>query len=141
MTLMPTRIGYLSNQKPDASMIRIFIIDDQSSFRKHMRSLVAFLGMTVAGEAGSIREALAKLPAANPDLAVVDVDMPGINGIDGTILIKKACPQLRVILVSIYSDQSSLYEKAARSVGAEAFVSKDRLDTAVIKGWDTPRTM
>ncbi len=120
------------------SMTRVLIIDDQPAFRKQLCSVLTFTGLVVAGEAESVREALRLLPVISPDLAIVDVDLPGINGIEGTLLLKKASPKLRVILVSAYSDQSALFKQAAASVGAEKFISKDHLDPEVIKGWIVP---
>jgi CheY-like chemotaxis protein len=122
----------------DPSMTRILILDDQPEFRKQLSSVITFSGLVVAGEAGSVPEALELLPTISPDLAIVDIDLPGLNGIDGTLLLKKASPQLRVILVSASSDQSALFMKAAARVGAECFISKDHLDPEVIKSWGRP---
>ena len=118
------------------SMTRILILDDQPEFRKQLSSVITFSGLVVAGEAGSVPEALELLPAISADLAIVDIGLPGINGIEGTLLLKKVYPKLRVILVSAYSDQSTLFMQAAARVGAECFISKDRLDLDVIKGWE-----
>jgi DNA-binding NarL/FixJ family response regulator len=117
-------------------MTRVLILDDQPEFRKQLSSVITFSGLVVVGEAGSVPEALELLAALAPDLAIVDINLPGINGIEGTLLLKKASPGLRVILVSAYSDQSALYLQAAARVGAECFISKDRLDPEVIKDWD-----
>ena len=128
------RVDRILNQ----SMTRILILDDQPEFRKQLRSVITFSGLVVVGEAGSVPEALELLPILSPDLAIVDIDLPGVNGINGTRLLKRACPKLRVILVSAYSDQSALFMKAAARVGAECFISKDRLDPEVIKSWERP---
>ena len=117
-------------------MTRILIIDDQPTFRKQLRTVINFTGLVVAGEAGSVEEALDLLPDIAAAMAIVDIDMPGTNGIDGTLLLKQASPRLRVILVSAYSDQSTLFMQAAARVGAECFISKDHLDLDVIKGWE-----
>ena len=117
-------------------MTRILILDDQPEFRKQLSSVITYCGLVVAGEAGSVPEALELLPTISVDLAIVDINLPGLNGIEGTPLLKKACPKLRVILVSAYSDQSTLLMQAAARVGAECFISKDRLDPEVIKGWE-----
>ena len=117
-------------------MNRILIIDDQPAFRKQLRTALSYSGLVVAGEAGSVEEALALLPGLAVDLTVMDIDLPGTNGIDGTLLLKQVCPTLRVILVSAYSDQSTLFMQAAARVGAECFISKDRLDVEVFKAWE-----
>jgi CheY-like chemotaxis protein len=117
-------------------MTRVLILDDQPGFRKQLSSLITFSGLEVAGEAGSVPEALELLPSIGADLAIVDIDLPGLNGIEGTPLLKKAAPGLRVILVSAYADQSALFMEAAVRVGAECFISKDRLDPDVIMSWN-----
>ncbi len=119
-------------------MTRVLIVDDQPVFRKQLRSVLALSGLEVVGEAGSVDEALKLLPEISPDLAIVDVEMPGINGIEGTPLLKKACPELRVILVSAYANHLELFTQAAVRVGAECFVSKDRIDAEVIRSWEIP---
>ena len=126
------------DKKSSQPMTRVLIVDDQPVFRKQLRSVLAFSGLEVVGEAGSIREALDLLPGICPDLAIVDVEMPGINGIDGTPLLKKAAPRLRVILVSAYANHMELFTQAAARVGAECFISKDHLDPEMVKGWERP---
>ncbi len=118
-------------------MTRVMIVDDQPEFRKQLRSVLAFSGLEVVGEAGTVGEAVNLLPEISADLAIVDVEMPGINGIEGTPLLKKASPMLRVILVSAFANHLELFTQAAARVGAECFISKDRLDPEVIKGWGT----
>ncbi len=117
-------------------MTRVLIVDDQPAFRQQLTSVLFYAGLIVAGEASSIKEALEILPDLSVDLAIVDVEMPVINGVEGTRLLKEAAPQLRVILVSIVSDPSSMLDQAAANVGAEAFIPKDCLSLEVIKGWD-----
>ncbi len=125
-------VGIIASQP----MTHVLIVDDQPAFRKQLRSVLAFSGLEVVGEAGSVDEALRLLPGISADLAIVDVEMPGINGIEGTPLLKKASPRLRVILVSAYANHMELFSKAAARVGAEYFISKDCLDPEVIKSWE-----
>lgn len=126
-----------SNHESSApSMTRILILDNLPEFRRQLHSVIAFSGLVVAGEAGSVPEALELLPAISPDLAIVDINLPGINGIEGTLLLKHAMPSLRVILISAYADQSSLLKQAAARVGAECFLSKDQLTPEVIQSWE-----
>ena len=116
-------------------MTRVLIVDDQPSFRRSLRQLMDFAGLEVVGEAGDIPTAEALLPECQPDLAVVDILLPGINGLDGTLRLKAISPRLRVILVSAYSDQASLFQASAHSIGAETFISKDDLDLKTLLGW------
>ena len=81
-------------------MPRVLIVDDQPAFRRHLRRLLTYAGLTVVGEAGDIPEAEAQVQALQPDLAVVDVMLSGVNGLEGTPRLKAVLPTLRLILVS-----------------------------------------
>ena len=116
-------------------MTRVLIVDDQPSFRRRLRQLMTYAGLEVVGETGDIPTAEALLPECQPDLAVVDILLPGINGLEGTLRLKAISPGLRVILVSAYSDQASVFQASARSIGAEAFIPKDNLDLQTFQGW------
>ncbi len=116
-------------------MTRVLIVDDQASFRHHLRRLLTLAGLTVVGEAGDIPEAESLVQALRPDLAVVDVVLPGVNGLEGTRRLKVLAPHLRVILVSAYCDQADAFRTAAEASGAETFVSKDDLELEVVERW------
>lgn len=116
-------------------MTRVLIVDDQPAFRRHLRRLLTCAGLIVVGEAGDIPEAEAQVHTLQPDLAVVDVRLPGANGIEGTPRLKVLAPDLRVILISAYHDQAKVFRTAAEEVGAEAFVPKDDLDLDVVRAW------
>jgi DNA-binding NarL/FixJ family response regulator len=117
------------------AMIRVLIVDDQPAFRRQLHSLLDHAGLLVVGEANDIPEAQVQVQALHPDLAVVDVMMPGINGLEGVPRLKALAPELRLILVSAYRDRADILHSAARSVGAEAFFPKDDLDEEVVQAW------
>ncbi len=119
-------------------MTRVLIVDDQPAFRRQLRRLLAYAGLTVVGEAGDIPEAEAQVRALQPDLAVVDVMLPGVNGLEGTPRLKALAPALRVFLVSAYRDRAELFRTAAQEAGAEAFIAKDDLDMNVVSAWRRP---
>jgi DNA-binding NarL/FixJ family response regulator len=116
-------------------MTRVLIVDDQPAFRRHLRRLLERAGLAVVGEAGDIVEAVMLMPTLQPDLAVVDVVLPGINGIEGTSHLRAQTPSLRVILISAQRDRAQLFQKAAAEAGAEAFIPKDDLDLSVVQAW------
>jgi CheY-like chemotaxis protein len=66
---------------------------------------------------------------------VVDIMLPGINGLEGTRRLKRILPGLRVFLVSAYADQASVYTASAQEVGAEAFLAKDEIDLKTVQAW------
>jgi two-component system, NarL family, nitrate/nitrite response regulator NarL len=116
-------------------MTRILIVDDQIAFRRRLGQLLVYAGLEVVGEAGSIDEAQPIAAQQQPDLAVVDVMLPGMNGIDGVPMLKAAAPKMRVILLSAYDDRTHLFRQAALEAGAEAFLSKDELNFDRVAGW------
>jgi two-component system chemotaxis response regulator CheY len=118
-------------------MIRILIVDDQPAFRRQLRALLTRAGFDVVGEAQDIAEAEKQVRDTRPDLAVVDVMLPEINGLEGTPRLKTIAPGLRVILVSAYRDRADIFRSAAKEVGAEAFFAKEDLDLEVVRTWNT----
>ncbi|MBC7249610.1 MAG: response regulator transcription factor [Anaerolineae bacterium] len=116
-------------------MTRVLLVDDQPAFRRQLRLLLTVAGLTVVGEAGDIAEAEVLVQALQPDLAVVDVMLPGLNGLEGTPRLKALLPNLRVILVSAHLDRANVFRTAAVEVGAEAFIPKDDLDLSVVRTW------
>lgn len=117
-------------------MTRVLIVDDQPTFRRQLRALLQVAGLEVVGEAGDIPEAETQVCATHPDLAIVDVMLPGINGVEGTRRLKSLALNLRVILISAYPDRVNVFRQAAHDAGAETFIAKDDLDLAMVRSWN-----
>jgi two-component system invasion response regulator UvrY len=117
------------------SKTRVLIVDDQFSFRRHLRQLLTHAGLTVVGEAGDVPEAKELARDLQPDLAVVDVSLPGESGVSGTPQLMALAPKMRVILVSAHQDHAHVLQKSAAEAGAEAFISKDDLELEVVRKW------
>jgi CheY-like chemotaxis protein len=101
---------------------RILIVDDQPRTRQSLRALLASgLPLEEVREAADGLEALRCLETYHPDLVLMDVLMPEMDGIEATRLIKASYPQVKVILLSIYAR----YEQAALLIRADAFVAKE----------------
>ena len=118
-------------------MTSVLIVDDQPAFRAQLRRLLTDAGLEVVGEAGDIPAAEVQVRARRPDLAVVDVMLPGINGLDGTPRLRALRPGLRVILISAYADRAEALRLAAQEAGAETFVAKDDLELSVVRTWSS----
>lgn len=116
-------------------MTRVLIVDDQSSFRRHLRQLLSHAGLTVVGEADDILMAIKLVKDLQPDIAIVDVMLPGESGVAGTPKLKALVENLRVFLVSAHHDSARLLQKSAEEMGAEAFIPKDELDLDVVRKW------
>ncbi len=100
---------------------RVIIADDSPHARKGLCAILAAQpDLDIVGEASQGEEALALVEAARPQVALLDVCMPGLNGIQTARAIKNRWPEVRVILISLYAD----YQKEALEAGADAFLVK-----------------
>jgi DNA-binding NarL/FixJ family response regulator len=108
---------------------RIVLADDDVLFRPLLRRLLAGgPGLEVAGEAGDglgLLALLGELPSP-PQMAVLDITMPNLGGIDATSRIKAAHPGLKVLIVSIHREPE--YVREAVSAGADGYVLKEDVD-------------
>lgn len=103
--------------------IRILIADDHTLFRDGMRSLLASLADTeVVGEAASGLEAVRQAELVQPDVVLMDIQMPELNGIEATRRIVAASPHIGVVVVTMFEDDDSVF--AAMRAGARGYVLK-----------------
>jgi len=104
--------------------LRILIADDHPLFRSGLRALLnAVPDMAIAGEATSGEEAIALVVQAQPDVVVMDLQMPGVTGIEATRRILEESPQAGVLVVTMFEDDYSVF--AAMRAGARGYVLKD----------------
>lgn len=118
-------------------MTRILIVDDQAPFRRRLCQLLTLAGLETVAEAGDIPTAVELCRSHQPDLAIVDVVLPGTSGLEGVAMLKSVHPNLRVFLVSAHRDQAHIFQAAAHQAGAEAFISKEDLDFDLVSQWKT----
>lgn len=103
--------------------LRILLVDDHVLVRAGIKSLLNQLpGVTVVAEAGDGREALKLLQETQPDIAVLDVAMPGLNGIEATMRFRKQFPSLKVIMLSMHSNEE--YVLQSLRAGASGYLLK-----------------
>lgn len=107
-------------------MIRTLIVDDNAGFRRRLKEFLASEpDIEVIGEAGNAQEAILKARELQPDLVLMDVSMPGTNGIDATRQLKDEMPEVKVIMVSLFDSRQ--YREAALASGASGYVTKKSL--------------
>ncbi|MCU1466836.1 MAG: response regulator receiver protein [Actinomycetia bacterium] len=112
--------------------VSVLIVDDQLPFRAVARTVIGLTaGFVVAGEAETGEEAVALTQAQPPDLVLMDINLPGINGIEATRRIRAAHPDVAVILLSTYSEAD--LPDDAREVGAIAYVHKEDFGPALVR--------
>ncbi len=104
-------------------MIRVVLVDDHDLFRAGVRSILqAQEGMVVVGEYANGEDAVAAVRAEPPDLVLMDVNMPGIGGVEATRKILQVAPDVRVIAVTVLSDDP--FPNQLLDAGARGFISK-----------------
>ncbi len=116
-------------------MNRVLIVDDQPAFRRSLRNLLTHAGMMVVAEAQDIATALDLVKELHPQLCVVDVMLPGENGLEGTARLKAINPGMKVVLVSAFHDSARRLQTSAEETGAEGFYPKDELDLDIVRKW------
>lgn len=103
----------------------ILLVDDQPAVRQGLRLLLELeTRVIVLGEAGTAAEALTLAADLRPDVVIMDVEMPGMDGIEATALLVAMLPQCSVIILTI--NDSSATRVRAMAAGARAFVEKGR---------------
>ena len=101
--------------------MRVLLADDQTRVRSALRLLLEQEpGLSVVGEAAEAEDLLAQVEATQPDLVLLDWELPGLRTDDWLSVIRALCPQLKVIALSGQPEA----RRAALSAGADAFVSK-----------------
>jgi DNA-binding NarL/FixJ family response regulator len=104
--------------------LRVLVVEDHPLFRRGVVALLdAADGMTVAGTAGSGEEAVTAAAQLRPDVVLMDLQLPGISGIEATRAIVAAEPGIRVLVLSLFEDVDSVF--LALRAGARGYVLKD----------------
>lgn len=112
--------------------MRILLVDDHKIIRDGLRAILEKQeGMVVVGEAANGHEAIALLPKIHPNIAIMDVTMPGLNGIEATRRIRSEAPGVKVIGLSMNSDRR--YVVAMLSAGAAGYLLKNAAADELIR--------
>ncbi len=103
--------------------MRILIADDHPLFRDGLRSLLGAQGHEVVGEARNGREAIALAQQLSPDLVLMDVSMPELDGIAATRLLTAEMPNVKIVILTASEDDASLFD--AIKAGAQGYLLKN----------------
>jgi two-component system response regulator DevR len=111
--------------------IRVFLLDDHEIVRRGIADLIDSADdLTIVGEAGTAAEALARVPAARPHVAVLDARLPDGSGIDVCRDLRSAVPDVRCLILTSYDDQDAIF--AAVMAGASGYLLKEIRGTRLL---------
>ncbi len=117
--------------------VRILLADDHAIIRQGLKMIIESLSdMTVVGEATDGRNALEKAEELRPDVIIMDISMPELNGIEATGMICKSQPSVKVIILSMHQTSEHIYQ--AMQAGARAYILKESAGSCVV---DAVRTV
>jgi DNA-binding NarL/FixJ family response regulator len=112
-------------------MIRLFLADDHQMFRQGLFSMLDKVeDIEIVGEANDGLEALKKIEDVQPDVVILDVAMPGMEGIEVARRVRKHFPQIRILMLTMHADK--YYAVEALKAGAHAFLLKEESFTRLI---------
>ena len=115
------------------SKLRIILGDDHTIVRHGLKKIIeAQDGWTVVAQASNGREAVDHTVSLGPDVAILDIGMPLLNGIDATRQIVKKAPKTAVVILSMHAEEPYIIQ--ALQAGARAYLLKDSADTDLIRG-------
>ena len=118
---------------------RIVIADDHSLIRKGLRTIIELESdMQVIGEAGDGKELLEFLAREQPDMVIMDISMPNLNGIDAIGRVLALYPGIRILILTMHRNSQYFYNAVA--AGAHGYLIKDDSDTELLTAIDTVRS-
>lgn len=113
-------------------MIKVLIADDHALFREMLyHTLSEEEDISVVGEAVNGREAIQKTKEMEPDIVLLDIDMPVLNGIEATTAIKRVCPSTKVVILTALDDDSFVFQLVR--AGATGYLMKDTSSDEVLR--------
>jgi DNA-binding NarL/FixJ family response regulator len=113
----------MTNKKETAAAIKVLLVDDQDLLRQGLKMWMALASdIQIIGEASDGQVALRLASELHPDVVVMDIEMPRLDGISATAALHAATPEVAVIMLSIYGDPA--IRAKALAAGAAAFIEK-----------------
>ena len=104
--------------------IRVLLADDHAMMRDGLKALLgASQGISVVAEVSNGRDAVGQIQELKPDVAILDISMPDLNGIEATRMLRDKCPETRVLILSMHSNSELLFR--ALEAGAAGYILKE----------------
>ena len=136
--LSKTIISTAGGNSNKTGTIRVLLVDDHHVVREGLRRILELENrMQVVGDAGSGEEAIAKAVSLSPDVIIMDLKMPGMDGITATREIKQKMPEVNILMLTLYAED---FVKQAIEAGASGYLLKDsncqQITEAIIHVYD-----
>lgn len=111
--------------------IKVMIVDDHPVFRQGLRNILAMHeDLLIVGEAADGREAIKLAQRLQPDVVMMDINLPTLNGLQATRELTRLCPEINIIMLTAYDDKEQIYH--AIRAGASAYHAKDVSPTSLV---------
>jgi|SRR5947209_19623330 len=118
---------------PPPETIRVAIVEDKASFRRGLQAIFDLTpGIEYVCTCGTAEEALIDIPRARPDLVLMDLNLPGLSGIECTRQLKRLYPSLPIVMLTIEEDNERVF--AALRAGATGYLLKAATPVEIIEG-------
>lgn len=130
--ISPTRTPEsIATAPASAGQIGVAVVEDNPGIRRSLTRLISHTpGMCCVGSWADGKTALTQMPALKPDVVLMDIQMPGISGIECTAQLKQICPDTQVIMVTVYEDTDSIFR--ALQAGACGYLLKRALSAEIL---------
>jgi DNA-binding NarL/FixJ family response regulator len=115
---------------PRRRALRVFLADDHAILRQGLKALLEQNGFEVVGEASDGQSAIKMCHNLQPEIAIIDIGMPVLNGIEATRQIRKSCPDTKIIILTFYADEASVI--AGLRAGAAGYLLKSNPFSSLI---------
>jgi DNA-binding NarL/FixJ family response regulator len=113
------------------SGLRVMLVDDHALVRSAVRQAISAPDVELVGEAASAEEALALAPVLRPDIILLDIDLPGMGGLQLLQELAPRLPQTRIVMLTVSSSERDLLDAVAR--GASGYLTKDLSPEALLR--------
>ncbi|HWH36669.1 MAG TPA: response regulator transcription factor [Candidatus Limnocylindrales bacterium] len=113
------------------SSLRVMLVDDHALVRSAVRQAISAADVELVGEAASAEEALALAPVLRPDIMLLDIDLPGMGGLQLLQELAPRLPQTKIVMLTVSSSERDLLDAVAR--GAAGYLTKDLSPEALLR--------